>query len=144
MKQKSQPNMSQMFSSKCIWFCTAILATCSMKQKYWSQQVLVLMNCLRGQTWRAIKQFTPEHMFAFGIVISLLTACLEYYDGWCGGLAGQEVVMVSEEAQQLATQYCNTVRDLRSDLCGWHVKFMTGENVWSPAVITQCNTRTEQ
>jgi hypothetical protein len=52
---------------------------------------------------------SPEHMFTFGVVLSLLTACLEHYDGWCGSLTGKEIIMVPEEAQQLATQYCNTV-----------------------------------
>jgi hypothetical protein len=51
---------------------------------------------------------SPEHMFAFGVVLSLLTACLDYYDGWCGSLAGQEVIVVTEEAQKLTTQNWNT------------------------------------
>jgi hypothetical protein len=55
---------------------------------------------------------SPEHMFAFGVVLSPLTACLEYYDGWCGSLTGQEVIMVMEETQKLTTQNWNTRKRL--------------------------------
>ena len=77
-----------------------------------SQQGLKQMEVTWVYTWVNCQQSnnpntSPEHMFAFGVVLSLLTACLEYYDGWCGSLVGQEVIEVTEEAQMLTTQNWN-------------------------------------